>query len=109
MKKYEAFKTVRDTLKSKGVMLQPNTATSVGIFSVYDIETEVWNPPFTSDDLSALRVFTTACIDNPNLAIILFRVANFDTTDGYCEGITYEIVNSETIDNIIKANGGIDE
>lgn len=114
MKKYEAFRFVRDEIR-KNVRLEPNDGHSVGIYSVYDIETEVYNPPFTSDDLSALNVFVRACVTNPELNIALYKVGVFNTdtamiTDYSVVSIAdCKICDSHTVIEIIEANGGIEE
>lgn len=107
MKRYECFKIVRDTI-NKFSPLIPNDALSVGIYSVYDMEREIFNPPFSSDDLSAVHVFMNACIDN-NIAIGLFKVCIFNTNEGTVTMEERKICDSIWIREIIEANGGIEE
>lgn len=114
MKKYEAFRYVRDEIR-KTVNLEPNNGHTVGIYSVYDIETEVYNPPFTSDDLSALNVFVRAMVTNPELNIGLYKIGIFNTDTAVItdySSISIEdckICDSTTVLDIIEMNGGIEE
>lgn len=119
MKKYEVFGVVRKALATK-YYLRPNDAYNVGLYSIYDFELNVMNPPFSSDDFSALNVFVRACIENSNLKISLHKVGVFRTSSDHELDIfvghfisddefhRYSI-DSDEIHQIIAENGGIEE
>lgn len=81
MKKYEVLKNILSKIRSEAnIEPKPNTAYSVGLYSIYDLERDIYNPPFSSDDISAIHVFVKACLENPEFEITLCKVADFKTS-----------------------------
>ena len=109
MKRYQVTKVVREKLVKKGITLVGNDATFVKLFSVYDSEMEVFNPPFSSDEISALNLFIRAVVDNPHLEVTLYEIGVFNTDFGGFTPSELLVCTSDFVRSVIVDEGGIEE